>query len=91
MTLGPLLADGSSDSCAWTCLCCWLSRHHIGFGGQNTILAGGLSAIGAALFSIGNRKDTVVQYEAGMQAGIFRVMARGARDDIARANKLLDL
>jgi len=54
-------------------------------------LAGGLSAIGAALFSIGNRKDTVVQYEAGMQAGIFRVMARGARDDIARANKLLDL
>jgi hypothetical protein len=58
---------------------------------RNTILAGGLSAIGAALFSIGSRKDTVVQYEAGMQAGIFRVMARGARDDIARANKLLDL
>jgi hypothetical protein len=56
---------------------------------ENAVLVGGLSAIGAALYSIGIPKNSVLQYEADVKADRFLVMARGAPEEIARAKELL--
>ncbi len=56
---------------------------------KTAVIAGGLSALGAALFSIGIPKDSVVQYEAAIAADGFLVMAHGTAEDIARAKAIL--
>lgn len=56
---------------------------------ENAALVGGLSALGAALYSIGIPKDSVLVYEAAVKADDFLVMAHGSADDIARAKKIL--
>jgi hypothetical protein len=56
---------------------------------ENAVVVGGVTAIGAALYSIGIPKDSVVQYEAELKADGFLVMARGSPDEIARARKVL--
>jgi hypothetical protein len=53
------------------------------------IVVGGLSALGAALFSIGIPKDSVINYEAAVKADNFLVMAHGATADMARAKAIL--
>jgi hypothetical protein len=52
---------------------------------ENAIMVGGLSALGAALYSIGVPKDSVIQYEAALKADSFLVMAHGTADEMARA------
>src|SRR6185312_5115993 len=42
---------------------------------ENAIVVGGLSALGAALYSIGVPKDSVLPYEAAVKADSFLVMA----------------
>jgi hypothetical protein len=56
---------------------------------ENAALVGGLSAIGAALYSIGVPKDSVIQYEAAVKADSFLVMAHGPAADMARAKDVL--
>jgi hypothetical protein len=56
---------------------------------ENAALVGGFSAIGAALFSIGIPRDSVLQYETDVKADGFLVMARGAPEEISRAKDLL--
>jgi hypothetical protein len=56
---------------------------------ESALMVGGLSALGAALYSIGMPKDSVVQYEAAVKADGFLVMAHGAAEDIARAKAIL--
>jgi hypothetical protein len=56
---------------------------------ETAVMVGGLSALGAALYSIGVPKDTVIQYEADLKADDFLVMARGAGAEIARAKSIL--
>ena len=55
----------------------------------SAILVGGLSALGAALHSIGVPKDSVLQYEAALKADSFLVMAHGTPQEMARANTIL--
>ncbi|MFZ1108676.1 MAG: hypothetical protein WAN43_10080 [Rhodomicrobium sp.] len=57
---------------------------------ENAILVGGLSAIGAALYSIGIPKNSVVEYEAAVKADNFLVMAHGTAEEVARAKSILD-
>ncbi|MEH6830020.1 MAG: hypothetical protein V7661_04190 [Sulfitobacter sp.] len=57
---------------------------------EGAALLGGFSALGAALYSLGIPKDSVISYETALEADNFLVMARGAEDDVARARKLLD-
>ena len=45
--------------------------------------------MGAALFSIGIPKDSIVAYETDLKADKFLVMARGPADEMARAKSLL--
>jgi hypothetical protein len=56
---------------------------------ENAVVVGGLSAIGAALYSMGIPKDSVVQYETAVKADSFLVMAQGAAEEIARAKAIL--
>ena len=56
---------------------------------ENAILVGGLSALGAALYSIGIPKDSVVEYEAALKADNFLVMAHGTAEKVARAKSVL--
>jgi len=58
-------------------------------GVEGAIAVGGLSALGAALASIGIPKDSVIQYEAAVKADQFLVMAHGAPEDMARARAVL--
>jgi hypothetical protein len=58
-------------------------------GVDGAIAVGGLSALGAALASIGIPRDSVIQYETAVKADRFLVMAHGAPDDMARAEALL--
>jgi hypothetical protein len=56
---------------------------------ESAVMVGGLSALGAALYSIGIPKDSVIQYEAAVKADDFLVMAHGTAAEIARAKAIL--
>jgi len=56
---------------------------------ENAALVGGLSAIGAALYSLGIPKDSVIQYEAAVKADSFLVMAHGPTGEMSRAKAIL--
>ncbi len=56
---------------------------------ENAVLVGGLSALGAALYSIGIPKDSVIQYETALKADGFLVMAHGTAQEMARAKTIL--
>ncbi len=56
---------------------------------ENAVVVGGLSALGAALYSIGVPKDSVIQYETELKTDKFLVMARGPTAEIARAKTIL--
>ena len=56
---------------------------------ENAVVVGGLSALGAALYSIGVPKDSVIQYETAVKTDSFLVMAHGPTAEIARAKTIL--
>ena len=56
---------------------------------ESAVMVGGLSALGAALYSIGVPKDSVLQYEAALTADRFLVMAHGTAEEVARAKTML--
>jgi hypothetical protein len=58
-------------------------------GVETAVLAGGMSAIGAALYSIGIPKDSVLQYETAIKADGFLVIAHCGPADVARAKDIL--
>ena len=47
---------------------------------ENAAIVGGLSALGAAIYSVGIPKDSVLKYETAVKADSFLVMARGTAD-----------
>ncbi|OWK39814.1 general stress protein [Fimbriiglobus ruber] len=74
--IGPLLVSGP--------LVLWLVGAL-----EEAILVGGVSALGAALFSIGVPKNSVVQYETEVKNGKLLLVAHGTVDDVERAKHLL--
>jgi len=56
---------------------------------DNALIIGGLSSLGAAIYSIGIPKDSVIQYETDVKADSFLIMAHGATEEVARAQKIL--
>ena len=57
---------------------------------ENAVVVGGLSAIGAGLYSIGIPKDSIVIYETAIKAGQFLVVAHGNSAEAAKAQKYLE-
>lgn len=56
---------------------------------ENAVVVGGLSAIGAGLYSIGVPKDSIVTYETALKAGEYLVVAHGSADEAAKARNIL--
>ena len=56
---------------------------------EGALVVGGLSALGAALYSTGIPKDSIVAYETDLKADKFLVLARGPAEEMARAKTIL--
>lgn len=56
---------------------------------ESAVVVGGLSAIGAALYSIGIPRDSVVRYESMIKADKFLVTVHGSADEVDRARRSL--
>jgi hypothetical protein len=74
--IGPILVGGP--------LVAWI----IG-GLEGAVAVGGLSALGAGLYSIGIPKDSVVQYEEALKADKFLLLAHGTVNEVAQARDIL--
>ena len=57
---------------------------------EGAVVTGGLSALGAALFSMGIPKDSVLQYETAVKNGKYAVIAHGPEEETTRARDILD-
>jgi hypothetical protein len=56
---------------------------------EGAVVVGGVSAIGAALASIGAPEDSVLRYETALKADGFLVMAHGSASEVERAKTIL--
>jgi uncharacterized membrane protein len=56
---------------------------------EGAIVVGGMSAIGAGLFSIGIPKDSVLKYETAIKGGKFLLIAHGTVDEVTRAKDII--
>ena len=57
---------------------------------EGAVVVGGLSALGAGLYSIGIPKDSVLRYETAIKAGKYVIVAHGTADEVANAKKIID-
>ena len=57
---------------------------------EGAILFGGLSALGAALFSIGIPKDSVIEYEQAVKTDGFLVVAHGSAEEMTKSKAILE-
>ena len=57
---------------------------------KTAIVTGGLSALGAGLYSLGIPKDSIVKYETALKSDKFLVIAHGSVGDVARAKSILE-
>ena len=74
--IGPVLVGGP--------LVAWIVA-----GLEDAVVVGGLSAIGAGLYSIGIPKDSIVTYETAIKAGQYLLVAHGSSDEVAKARNVL--
>jgi hypothetical protein len=56
---------------------------------EGAAVVGGLSALGAGLYSIGIPRDSVVKYEAALKSDKFLLLAHGTADEVAKAKDIL--
>ncbi len=57
---------------------------------EGAAVMGGLSALGAGLFSLGIPKDSIVNYEASVKAGKFLLIAHGTASEVQHARNILN-
>ena len=57
---------------------------------EGAVVVGGLSAIGAALYSIGIPKDSILKYETALKAGKYVIVAHGTADEVTNAKKIIE-
>ncbi|MGA2750258.1 MAG: general stress protein [Verrucomicrobiota bacterium] len=56
---------------------------------EGAVVVGGLSAIGAGLYSLGIPKDSILQYETAIKSGKFVLIAHGSSLETAQARKII--
>ena len=56
---------------------------------EGAAVVGGVSALGAALFSLGIPKDSILKVETALKADKFLVIAHGSASDVVRAREIL--
>jgi len=74
--IGPVIAAGSVVASIVAAL-------------EGAVVVGGVSALGAGLFSLGIPKNSVVKYEKSIKAGKFVLVAHGTAAEVAKARDLL--
>jgi hypothetical protein len=57
---------------------------------ESAAIMGGLSALGAALFSMGVKEDEVIKYEKALIADKFLLFLHGSTEETAKARELLN-
>jgi uncharacterized membrane protein len=77
-TLGPVLVAGPLVACIVGAL-------------ENAVLLGGLSAIGAGIYSIGIPKDSILKYETAIKSGKSVVIAHGSSSEIEAAREVIEV
>lgn len=75
--IGPLLVAGP--------LVGWI----VG-GLEGAVVVGGLSALGAGLYSSGFAKDSILRYETALKAGKFVLIAHGTLEETTHAKEILN-
>jgi uncharacterized membrane protein len=75
--LGPLLVAGPLVSWIVSAL-------------EGAIVVGGLSAMGAGLYSLGIPKDSILQYEKAIKTGKFVLIVHGSVNDAIHAKEILN-
>jgi hypothetical protein len=56
---------------------------------EGAVVVGGISAIGAALYSIGIPKDSIIKYENSLKSNKFLVIVHGTTSEIIQARYFL--
>ncbi len=56
---------------------------------DNATIFGGMSALGAGLYSIGIPRDNLMRYETALMAGKYLLVVHGSAGDVARAHEVL--
>ena len=51
---------------------------------EGAVVFGGFSVLGAALYSIGIPKDSIIEYETQIKIGKFLVIAQGSEDSVSK-------
>jgi hypothetical protein len=57
---------------------------------EGAVVVGGLSAIGAGLFSLGIPKDSILRYETALKAGKFVLIAHGSAKETTNAREVIN-
>lgn len=56
---------------------------------ESAVAVGGLSALGAGLYSLGIPEDTILKYETAIKSNKFLVIAHGTADELAKAKRVM--
>jgi hypothetical protein len=56
---------------------------------ESAVVVGGVSVLGAALYSMGIPKDSVVKYETAIKVNKYLLVAHGTAAEVARAKDIL--
>jgi hypothetical protein len=56
---------------------------------EGAVVVGGMTAIGAGLFSIGIPKDSVLNHETALKSNQFMLVAHGTAEEVAHARRIL--
>ena len=56
---------------------------------EGAVVVGGLSALGAGLYSIGIPKNSVVKYESALKSDKFLLLAHGTASEVANARDII--
>lgn len=56
---------------------------------EGAVVVGGLSALGAGLYSIGIPKDSIIEYETQIKSGKYVVITHGSADEISKTEDTL--
>ena len=57
---------------------------------EGAVVVGGLSALGAGLYSLGIPKDSIVKYEAAIKTDQFLLIAHGTAAEVAKAKDIIE-
>jgi uncharacterized membrane protein len=57
---------------------------------EGAVVVGGLSAVGAGLYSIGIPKDSILKYETALKSDKFLLLVHGTAAEVSRAKDIIE-